>query len=106
MSADWREPRQRNNPKEPLNKSSVERVAGKIGMIARRATKVVARSTKPRSATQQAPDFAATLRDGALQAVCGVRLVAKGMAIRVLAFRASHPAKLPSRPRGTCLAVP
>ena len=133
--------------REPLHKSSVERVACRIGMArvtlrqrssavkrtiaapllpiaslcspalatcrrpalrrcARRATKVVARSTKPRSATQQAPDFAATLRDGALQAVCGVRLVAKGMAIRVLAFRASHPAKPPSRPRGTCSAAP
>jgi len=31
---------------------------------ARRATKVVARTTKPRSATTQTPHFAATLRDG------------------------------------------
>lgn len=31
-----------NKLKESLNKSSVERVAGKIGMITRRATKVVA----------------------------------------------------------------
>ena len=50
--------------KEPLNKSSVERVAGKIGMIPRRTPQVVAWSTRPRRATQGAPDFAATLRDG------------------------------------------
>ena len=39
-------------PKEPLNKSSAERVAAKIGIIARRATKVVAWTTMPRSATK------------------------------------------------------
>jgi len=33
-------------------------------MNARRATKVVARTTKPRSATTQTPHFAATRRDG------------------------------------------
>ena len=50
--------------KEPLNKSSVERVAGKIGMIPRRTPQVVAWSTRPRRATRGAPDFATTLRDG------------------------------------------
>ena len=41
--------------KEPLNKSSAERVADKIGMITRRTTQVVAWSTMPRSATQWRP---------------------------------------------------
>jgi hypothetical protein len=36
-----------------------------------------------------------------LRAVCGVRLLAKGMAIRVVAFLASHPAKPSARPCGT-----
>ncbi len=48
-------------PREPLIKSSMNRIAGKIAMIARRATKVVARTTMPRSATSRARDFAATL---------------------------------------------
>ena len=47
--------------KEPLIKSSMNRIAGKIAMIARRATKVVARTTMPRSATSRARDFSATL---------------------------------------------
>ena len=50
--------------KEPLIKSSADCVAGKMRKDARRATKVVARTTKPRSATPQTPHFAATLRDG------------------------------------------
>jgi len=37
-------------PKEPLIKSSTDCVAGKMRMNARRATKVVARTTKPRRA--------------------------------------------------------
>ena len=43
-----------------------------------RATKVVARTTKPRSATTQTPNFAATRRDGAFRAVCFVAQLAKG----------------------------
>ena len=50
--------------KEPLIKSSANCVAGKMQMDARRATKVVARTTTPRSATMQTPHFAATRRDG------------------------------------------
>src|SRR5205814_9144604 len=46
--------------KEPLHKPHADRVAGEIGMIARSATKVVAWTTMPRSATKRAPDFAAT----------------------------------------------
>jgi hypothetical protein len=49
---------------EPLIKSFVNRVAGKMRMAERRATKVVACTTKPRSATTQTPHFAATRRDG------------------------------------------
>jgi hypothetical protein len=41
--------------KEPLNKSSAERVADKIGLITRRTTQVVAWSTMPRGATQWRP---------------------------------------------------
>src|SRR5690349_15947212 len=41
--------------KEPLNKSSAERVADKIGMITRRTTQVVAWSTMPRSVTLWRP---------------------------------------------------
>jgi hypothetical protein len=37
--------------------------------------------------------------DGAFRAACLVRLLAKGSTIRVVAFRASHPAKPPSRQR-------
>src|SRR5207302_2410960 len=46
--------------KEPLNESHADCVAGKMRMNARRATKVVAWATMPRSATKQAPHFAAT----------------------------------------------
>src|SRR5947208_16269290 len=52
--------RRRRSPKEPLHKPHADRVAGEIGMIARSATKVVAWTTMPRSATKRAPDFAAT----------------------------------------------
>jgi hypothetical protein len=64
--------------KEPLIKSAADCVAGKMRMAARRATKVVARTTKPRSATTQTPHFAATRRDGAFRAVCFVARLAKG----------------------------
>ena len=64
--------------REPLIKSSADCVAGKMQMDARRATKVVARTTKPRSATTQTPHFAATRRDGAFRAVCFVARLAKG----------------------------
>ncbi|MFZ5523827.1 MAG: hypothetical protein ACOY9D_07050, partial [Pseudomonadota bacterium] len=44
----------------PLIKSSMSRVADKIAMIARSATKVVAETTMPRSATPRARDFVET----------------------------------------------
>ena len=45
----------RGSLREPLTKSSAERVAGKIGMITRHTTPVVAWSTMPRSVTQWRP---------------------------------------------------
>jgi peptide deformylase len=52
----------------------MSRVADKIVMIVQSATKVVAWTTMPRSATKRAHDIVATLRDKALWAVFGVRL--------------------------------
>jgi hypothetical protein len=46
--------------KEPLIKSSMSRVADKIAMFARRATKVVAGTTMQRSTMPRARDFVAT----------------------------------------------
>ena len=48
---------------EPLTTSPTDCVARKMRTDARRATKVVARTTKPRSATTQTPHFTATQRD-------------------------------------------
>ena len=48
-------------------------------MNARRATKVVAEPTMPRSAAKQAPHWAAARRDGAFRAVCFVASLAKGV---------------------------
>ncbi len=45
-------------------------------------------------------------RELALRAVCYVRLLANGTAIRVVAFLASHPAKPNSRPCGTSSEAP
>jgi antitoxin (DNA-binding transcriptional repressor) of toxin-antitoxin stability system len=134
--------------KEPLNKSFVSRVAGGIGIIARSATKVVARlrpisprpacgssrtspapryrtqpsaplpaprfarpspgrTTKPRSATKRAAQFHRNPHGtglGGRSAVSGSSR--KGVALCVVAFLASHPAKPPSWPRGTCSEVP
>ncbi len=63
---------------EPLTKSPTDCVAGKMRIDARRATKVVARTTKPRSATTQTPHFVATRRDWAFRAVCFFARLAKG----------------------------
>jgi hypothetical protein len=109
----------------------MSRVADKIVMIVRSATKVVAWTTMPRSATKRAHDIVATLRDKALWAVFGVRLrhvtaqqpIAGAKAcdhsrtnrfahrvmvvtIRVVAFLAIHPVKPLSLPCGTYSEVP
>jgi len=77
---------------------NMSRVAIKNEAIARRTTPVVldVRSQgvqrRKRSFLMQ-PEGTAALR-----AVCGVRLLVKGMAINIEAFLASHPAKPLSRP--------
>jgi hypothetical protein len=109
--------------KEPLIKSTMNRVANKNGMIARRAT-LVAAATRycvaavcgssrllpfPRQRFahrvlaavilrcqgvqhSERPFLSQPVRALALRAVCGVRLLAKGITIRVVAFLA-----MPSR---------
>ena len=62
--------------REPLIKSSTERVSGAMRMIARRATKVPSCSLSTRSATTQAPHCAETrmgrlLRHGQRSLGCG-----------------------------------
>ena len=114
--------------KEPRNKSSAERVAIKIGMITRRATKVVACAfmcvATPRSATKwhyrASPEGPGKRDRAASSATTAVQLVPwvtasrfevpssfgrhwsplRSRTIRVVAFRASHPAKPSSRLRG------
>jgi hypothetical protein len=92
--------------KEPLIKSSMIHVADKNRMIARRATQVVVIlrcqgvQHRERMFLSQ-PKWALAWR-----AVCGVRLLAKGMAIHVVAFLASHPAKPSARSCGTQSEVP
>ena len=69
-SLDFPPPRARWSDKgvrEPLNKSPMERVCREMRMMARRATKVVASSTMPRSPAPPAPHFAQTQRDGAFR---------------------------------------
>jgi hypothetical protein len=88
-------------------KSSTDCVAGKMRMDARRATKVVAKTTTPRSATTQTPHFAATRRDGACPGGLLCRSACQGgLAIGFASLRASHPGKPPSQPRGTSSEVP
>ena len=91
--------------KEPLIKSHVDCVAGKMWMDVRRATTVVARTTKPRSAATQTPHFAATRMGrrfaGDLLIYVTERSVCLGgSTIVCTSLRASHPAKRPSPPRG------
>src|SRR5665647_2757234 len=121
-------------PREPLIKSTMNRVAIKNGMIARRMTQAVAAHRHVTGAASRLrevrhrpplphlccaiPGRGGTLRSQGVQrrkrpfamqpfgttvlrAVCGVRLLVKGMAINFEAFLASHPAKPLSRPCGT-----
>jgi len=50
---------------------------------------------------RERPFLTQPLRDKALRAICGVKLLVKGMAINFEVFLASHPAKPLSRPCGT-----
>ena len=86
---------------EPLIKSIMDRVADKNGMIARRATQVVVILRCQGAQHRERSFLSQPIRALALRAVCGVRLLAKGITIRVVAFLASHPAKPLSRPCGT-----
>jgi len=91
---------------EPLIKSAMGRVAIENeakrsfeerpnGVIARRTPQVVLDVRSKRPFAMQ--PFGTMV----LRAICGVRLLVKGMAINFEAFLASHPAKPLSRPCGT-----
>jgi len=119
---------------EPLIKFTMNHVAVKNEMIARRTTQVAVAhglvtgaASRLREVRQRPPlphlrcaipGRGGTLRSQgvrrrersfltqpfgtmALRAVCGVKLLVKGMAINFEAFLASHPAKPLSRPCGT-----
>src|SRR6266404_1611215 len=101
----------RERVREPLNKSHADCVAGKMRMNARRATKVVAWTTMPRSLSlqmrKQGPHFAATLMGRGFPGDLLCRSAREGgRAIRFASLRAAHPGKPPSQPCGTCSEVP
>jgi hypothetical protein len=77
--------------KETLNKSSMSRVAGKIAMIARRATKVVAGTTMPRSATMRAQVCRNPHGHKFCGRAAGLRSWRRGSTVRRVARLASRP---------------
>ena len=79
----------------------MNRVAVKNEMIARRTTQVVLDVRSQGVQHRERSFLMQPLRDKALRAVCGVKLLVKGMAINFVTFLASHPAKSLSRPCGT-----
>ena len=88
--------------KEPLIKSSADRVSGAMRMIVRRATKVPSRSLSTRSATKQAPHCAETRMGRGFSGDLLCRSACEGgSTIRCASLRASHPEKPAPRPRGT-----
>src|SRR5690606_15289748 len=86
-------PQLRQKAREPLNMSTMNHVAVKNGMIARHATQVVVILRCQGAQHSESPFLLQPVRALALRAVCGVRLLAKEITIRVVAFLASHPAK-------------
>jgi hypothetical protein len=88
---------------QPLIKSTMNRVAIKNEMIARRTTQVVVIlrhqgvQRSKRSFLMQPAGFN-LIGTTTLWAAYFVRLLVKGMAINFVAFLASHPAKPLSRP--------
>jgi len=84
----------------------MNRVANKNGMIARRATQVVVNLRCQGAQHRERPFLLQPIWAQALRAVYCVRLLAKGMTIRVVAFLASHPAKPSARLCGTKIEVP
>ena len=87
-------------PREPLIKSAMNRVAVKNEIIARRTTQVVVVLRSQGVQRCECSFLTQPIRDKALRAICGVRLLVKGMAINFEVFLASHPAKPLSRPCG------
>ena len=79
----------------------MNRVAVKNEMIARRTTQVVLDVRSQGVQRRERSFLTQPLRDKALRAICGVKLLVKGMAINFEVFLASHPAKPLSRPCGT-----
>jgi hypothetical protein len=85
---------------------NMNRVANKNGMIARRATPVVVILRYQGAQHRERPFLLQPLRAQTLRVVCGVRLLAKGITIRVVAFLASLPAKPSARPSWALSEVP
>ncbi len=82
-------------------KSTMNRVVVKNGIIARRMTQVVLDVRSQGVQHSEYPFLIQPLRDLALRAVCGVKLLVKGITIQRVVFLPSHPAKPLSRPCGT-----
>jgi hypothetical protein len=82
-------------------KSAMSHVANNNGMIARRATKVVVILRSRGAQHCEHPFLLQPIGAQALWAVYFVRLLAKGITIRVVAFLVPHPAKPRARPCGT-----
>ncbi len=71
----------------------MNRVAGKIEMIALSATKVVAGLRCQEAQKGERSIFTQPFRDGALRVALFVACLAKGIAIRCDSLRDTHPAK-------------
>jgi len=80
--------------------SAMNRVAIENGMIARRTPQIVVILRSQGVQRRKRPFAMQPFGTAALRAVCGVRLLVKGMAINFEVFLASHPAKPLSRPCG------
>ncbi len=86
--------------------SNMSHVVFKNGIIARRATLVVVDLRCQGAQHGESPFLLQPVRALALRAVCGVRLLAKGITLRVVAFLASHPAKASAWSCGTYSEAP
>src|SRR5665647_980564 len=86
---------------EPLIKSTMSRIAVKNEMIARRTTQVVVFLRSQGAQRRERSFLTQPFGTATLRAICGVRLLAKGITISFVAFLPAHPAKPLSRPCGT-----
>jgi hypothetical protein len=93
-------------PREPLMESTMNRVAVKNEIIARRTTKVVVILRSQGVQRREYSFLTQPILDKSLRAIYGVKLLMKGITIQFVAFLASHPAKPLSRPCGTSSEVP